>query len=463
MKQMCGKHKTNRLELSVLIDMYLIPNANDIKMNAEISTPHALRQEMLDKIPAKFWSTPRKVFEPCCGKGGFVNDIVGRFMDGLKTMYPDEELRYKYIVENCVYFSDINSDNISVCKMLLDPLEEYSLNYNQGNTLELDVQDKWGLLFDAVVGNPPYQDVSKTGKSKGGGNNLYSKFIYHADKCIVQNGYLLFINPPTYFSPGRANNKTGMSVRKDILDNYFYHFINLEECAKHFNVGSKFMYYLCQKTNEKNRQTRVVCKFNNKVYDTILDQTMITNVDYLPYLLNASCIRVCNRIKTTVNKLNIFHSPDNRSDKKHVLKRNTKESFEDYKARAHATGHVFPIQATGSQVVFSSKQCKNQKDNKVLMSESGYLKPIYDDGVLGVGGHCFCYLVRDREEGQRVIKLLNSKLYKFYIQANKWSGYHHINVMKDLVQVEEELTDQQMYEHFNLTDDEIKLIEETVK
>jgi hypothetical protein len=65
---------------SQLIDKYLIPQELEKKSNAEVSTPYKLRQEMLDKIPNKFWTSVKKVFEPCAGKGGFIIDIIDRFM-----------------------------------------------------------------------------------------------------------------------------------------------------------------------------------------------------------------------------------------------------------------------------------------------------------------------------------------------------------------------------------------------
>ena len=96
----------NQENKSQLINKYLIPQELEKKSNAEVSTPSKLRQEMLDKIPVDFWSdvsykvntmtgewTPLypKVFEPCAGKGGFIIDIIGRFMIGLKEAIPDEE------------------------------------------------------------------------------------------------------------------------------------------------------------------------------------------------------------------------------------------------------------------------------------------------------------------------------------------------------------------------------------
>jgi type I restriction-modification system DNA methylase subunit len=84
-------------------------------------------------------------------------------MEGLKEKYKDEKERYKKIVDECLYFSDINQTNIFICKLLIDPYNEYKLNYNEGDTLELNIQDKWSIEgFDAVIGNPPYNSLGNT-------------------------------------------------------------------------------------------------------------------------------------------------------------------------------------------------------------------------------------------------------------------------------------------------------------
>jgi hypothetical protein len=64
-------------------------------------------------------------------------------MNGLKDLYSDETERYRVIVEKCIYWCDINPTNIFICKLLIDPDNKYSLNYFEGNTLELDIQEKW--------------------------------------------------------------------------------------------------------------------------------------------------------------------------------------------------------------------------------------------------------------------------------------------------------------------------------
>ena len=90
-KELFMKNIKNNRELSNLIDKYLIPQELEKKNNAEVSTPFKLRQEMLDEIPVDFWKSTKKVFEPCAGKGGFIVDIIDRFMNGLKETIPDEK------------------------------------------------------------------------------------------------------------------------------------------------------------------------------------------------------------------------------------------------------------------------------------------------------------------------------------------------------------------------------------
>ena len=47
------------------------------------------------------------------------------------------------------------------------------MNYNEGNTLDLDIKEKWDIDgFDAVIGNPPYNSYGDTGT----GNTIWQDF-----------------------------------------------------------------------------------------------------------------------------------------------------------------------------------------------------------------------------------------------------------------------------------------------
>jgi hypothetical protein len=58
-----------------LIETHFKPTNKEKEDNAEVTTPVSLVDEMLNKIPTEFWKEPKKVLEPCCGKGNFLKDI----------------------------------------------------------------------------------------------------------------------------------------------------------------------------------------------------------------------------------------------------------------------------------------------------------------------------------------------------------------------------------------------------
>ena len=250
-KELFSKNINNNKELSKLIDKYLIPQEIEKKNNAEVSTPYKLRKEMLDQIPEDFWKSPKRIFEPCSGKAGFLIDIIDRFMDGLHLNIPDKKERYKIIVEKCLYFSDINPTNIFICRLLIDPYNEYNLNYYEGSTLEINIKELWNIdVFDAVIGNPPY--------NKGKNANFYVKFMEFSLNNIKDDGYNLFVIPNRFLIPKHQANK----ILSKFQVNYICHTV------KDFNVSTDIGYYLATKTNQINN-TQIKCLFNNSIIENI--------------------------------------------------------------------------------------------------------------------------------------------------------------------------------------------------
>jgi len=259
----------NMRTLSELIDKYLVPQELEKKTNAEVSTPFQLRQDMLDKIPTEFWNKPRKVFEPCCGKGGFLIDIIDRFMLGLKTLISDEHERHRVIIEECLYFSDINETNIYIVNILINTLDKYKTNYNLGNTLEIDIKKKWNLDgFDAVIGNPPYQNNCG---NKGKGNTLWDKFvIISLQLWLIPDGYLVFVHPQGWRQLG---NKTGKIMLSKQLT--YLNMNSVNEGQKVFGCSTTFDYYVLK--NKSYSEETIINDYKNKEYSYNL-----TNVKFIP-------------------------------------------------------------------------------------------------------------------------------------------------------------------------------------
>ena len=290
LKELFSSKFKNREEFSKLVYKFMVPTENEKKKNAEISTPDNLRREMLDTIPKDFWSNKNnRVLEPCSGKGSFVLDVVNRFMTGLQKEIQDEKERYKFIVENLVYFGDINQFNIFIVKLFLDPLDEYRLNFHEGDMLNIELKDlNWEFFkFDLVVGNPPYQ----TDPSKNNNKPIYNKFI---ERWIDNCNLLLFVVPSRWFSGGKGLDKFRkfMMLRKDIK--FIVHEDNSKKWFKQQEIKGGVNYFL------KDTDYQGLCNFNG----------VKINLDRYDIIPNPKFLNILNKmeknIKNSIN--NIYKS-----------------------------------------------------------------------------------------------------------------------------------------------------------
>jgi hypothetical protein len=266
-----------RQQLSQLIDQYLVPQQIERQKNAEISTPFSLRKEMLDafvRVNPDFFKFPHTVLEPCCGKGGFVIDIIDRFMEGLKESIPDDSQRYRLIIEKCIYIAEQNPTNTFIIRTLLDPTGIYKLNLYEGDTLSLDPKHLWNLdKFDAVIGNPPYTTSQE--KHSRVSTPLYHLFI---SKFIDTSRCLLFVIPSRWFITGKGLDQ----FRRNMLSRSDIQFIQHEDNSKSWfgsdvDIKGGCCYFL------KNSNYNGPCLFNNIFYD-LSKYDIIIKPEYHPII-----------------------------------------------------------------------------------------------------------------------------------------------------------------------------------
>lgn len=302
LKEMFNIARGNKNELSKIIDKYLIPQEIEKKQHAEVSTPYELRQVMINKIPSDFWNTPKKVFEPCSGKGGFLLDIIDKFMNGLKDVIEDDDERYRIIVEECLYWSEFNPTNVYICKLLLDPFNKYNLKYNEGDTLKLDIKEKWNIGgFDAVIGNPPYNDDSG---NKGRGHNIWTNFVEKTLKeWLNKDAFMLYVHPSVWRQENHYLQK--LIKEKQII---YLEIHNIEDGLKVFKCSTRYDWYLLQ-NKEYNGKTIIKCE------DGIIEEENLVEWTYIPNMMFKELKELCNsNEKLDVN----YYRSDYGADKKWI-------------------------------------------------------------------------------------------------------------------------------------------------
>ena len=405
----------NNTKISKLIDQYLIPQELEKKSNAEVSTPYKLRNKMLDKIPLEFWTKKRKVFEPCSGKGGFIIDIIDRFMYGLKYRYKDKKKRYKIIVEKCLYFCDINPTNIFVCKLLIDPYNEYKINYHEGNTLELNIKDKFNIDgFDAVIGNPPYQAPrKKENKTKGGGGDLlWNKFVkISINKWLIKNGYLCYVHPAGWRKPcGLYDTRNKFDGLLDLMtkENYMK-YINIndtKEGIKQFKCGTRFDWYIIK--NTKNIKNTIINDENNEIIEL--------NLSNIPFIPNSNINLILNKISNNI-KDNIY-----------VLRPGSdvrRDYISDKKNNQYKNILIHSTPLSGVRYKYSNikKSTDHFGIKKIIFGETGINKNIVldKDGKYGITSSSFGFEVK--KDFEKIKEYMLSDEFSKIIKSCNWSNY----------------------------------------
>ena len=440
-KEIFMKNKNNYRQLSKFIDKYLIPQELEKKNNAEVSTPFKLRQEMLDKIPVEFWTSNKKVFEPCAGKGAFLIDIIDRFMNGLKQVIPDEIERYKTIVEECLYFSDINPTNIFICKLLIDPDNVYNLNYNEGNTLELDIHEKWRLdAFDAVIGNPPYNedpDNSKDPHMKP----VYQDWIYKFNELSQM---LLFITPSKWFS---SSDKLLVKLRDymKLCNIEFIKHYPQDDVFKNVKIKGGVSYYLI------NKQFEGKTLFNNSLininkYDILVEPkyyNLLTKIHKYNsknlselYCSQGTFLNSKTEKELTSTGDVLCYVSKNKGFKKYISKEKINKNFDYWKV-------ITPAAAYKGTSGFSDIYILN--DNEI--HSRSYIS----------------FKVKSKKESKSLYSYLKCKLVQILLSLRKQT--HNICnsnnfIWIPLVPLNQEWNNNKLYEYFELDKNDITMIKD---
>jgi len=411
---------------------------SNISKNAEIFTPPNLINQMLDDLPIVVWSNENyKWLDLACGIGNFSLLIYGRLMIGLKLKYPNFRDRKRHILENMMYFSEINKSNVSTINKIFNPKNEYKLNIHNGDSLILDPNDKSFNKFNVIVCNPPYHVTDR--KSQGGkGANLHFEFSKKAVELVANKGYLLFIQPRNWRSIGSPILKlySKMTFLKLYLNYGRNYFVNA-------SVNTDYYLLVNAKTNVT---TEIHYKYNRMNY---VNNTKINFPKFIPNVYNIHIKGILNKLMNTGKSYKCIISSDCHKNQPHVGLLNKKFKFPLYNTSAN------PF------IYGASRPHINQYDKKVILSNSGKLEPFYDDGVYGTTQDSMYILVDTKTEGNNIVNALNTNLFKFIIKICKWSNYRNeVKLFSILKYPTIRVTNNTINKYYNITYDEEEYLEE---
>jgi len=430
------------------INEALKPKDEEKKKFGEVFTPLNIINEMLDKMDAHYIEKEGKSifankkltwFDPANGMGNFMICVYQRLFDGLKNKIKDHKLRRKHILENMLYTSEINPKNNHIYKrIIMDCYENYKMNAYEGDTLELDIKKEWGInKFDIILGNPPYNTHLK----KTGASPLYHKFV---EEFVDKAQFITYIIPSRWFSGGRGLDK----FRKMMLSRNDIVYINHNENASSIfgnsvDIKGGVNYFLLDDTYSG------VCKFDGVDINLNKYDILVENPDY--YTIINKCTT-----HTSITSIYItqgFYKVET-NDKRLVDK--------------HKSGYVkcYVSKQKGFVKYIDSDEVSFKPSWKVITAEGSH------KGKSGFGNmfvakpneiHSKTYVsfnVDSKKEAISLLSYLQCKFPNFILSLRKNTQHtaKHVCTWIPLPPLDRTWDDKSVYDYFELTKKEIKII-----
>ena len=406
-------------------------SVEDRGYQGEVSTPLKLVNEMLDKLPEEVFINKSTTFlDPGFGNGTFLIEIVKRLRKQGHSMENIQERVYGCEISHRLY----------------NKVTKLFSNYNFHKLYKEDflTKDFNNMKFDVVIGNPPYQRPNRRDK-------LWPFFVDICSKLLVKDGYLAFVTPDNWL---KASTKKITRATNFLYPNQKV-YLNLDASEYFPNVGESICSYIVQNTptysdtpilfegQEHNLKLDTICELLVEPKITSLNKK-ITEKYTKEYRIGP------NRHYDLPIKYSLQHYID-----EGILSLEKTEHFDTF------------VYSTTRITAYANSSSINTDKWRVMINMSGYYfsenepdryMPVLKD--VGTIGRTFSILCDSEQEAIYTKSFLSSKLYRWFVAENKQGGFNVVSVHLPILDQTRYWSDEDLYEHFGLTDEERRYVEQ---
>lgn len=277
---------------------------------------------------------------------------------------------------------------------------------------------------DVVLVNPPFQNPN----SKSSSGKLWGKFVENSFERVAEGGTVAVICPNSW-TKGEVSPQGNGKLLKLLSENNTIR-VNNGDCGKHFpNFGVTFSYFVAEK-----KENEGMC--------TLLQNGLESEFD----------MSKCRFIPKNLEVIDLVHKFFSHEAFNSTLITNTRNHHIEFSNRGKT-------EVVTNGKLKMAKRTEYDDDPKVTIPWANtFDKVMYGEFVAGDSNLVFpC----EKNQMENLIGVLTSKLYQFCNNQLRMAHHNEAARMFPAVDIDRSWNDEQLYAHFELTEEEIEYVEQS--
>lgn len=485
--------------------------------NDEVFTSPSVANAMIDFIPTEYFSDPNRTFlDPVSKTGVFLREIAKRLIVGLADEIPDLQTRINHIVtkqlfgiaitgltadlsRRTLYCSRHANGQYAICSLFENEqgniffqaaehqwhngkcrqcgaaqsvyqrdshLENHAYGFIHLSLEQIrEINPNFPMHFDVIIGNPPYQ--LSDGGAQASATPIYHHFIEQALK--LKPKHLIMIVPSRWFAGGKGLDKFREMMLNNKQIKEIHDFPNASDCFNGVKIEGGINYFHWEKQHNgdctiythqnqeivsimqrplKEPNCEIFIRSNQGV--GILHKVQKLNQNSFselvsarkPFGLDTFIKGESSPIDDPQNNLILYQNGGKAYWRRDLIQKNRHliDQYKVYISRAYGLNGHFPHQIIGKPIL-------------------GEPYSICTETYLVIGGF------KNKTEAKNVISYIQTRFFRFLVLLikNTQDGTQKVYQFVPQQDFSKPWTDQELYQKYQLTQDEIAYIESMVR